>query len=622
MALSFKQLAFINEYLTDFNGTQAAIRAGYSEKGARTAGSELLANPNILAEIRARVNERAMSADEVLLRLGEEARGNLGSFFKLVERETENPLPTEEILGEETRVKIVDGEDVEYTVYCVRKVVLDTSKIVDPRYSNLLQEFTDSPRDGMGIKIVNKLSAQQILAKVHRLDSDENKDDGQEIKQFSLPADVLASSFLDAYDDIKEHLHTEYIFHGGRGSTKSSFISLAIIWQLVNNPTVHALALRQVGNTLHDSVYAQLTWAIDTLGLTEKFKCTTSPLRIEYKPTHQKIYFRGADKPEKIKSIKPRFGHIGILWLEELDQFHGEEAVRKIEQSVIRGGDLALIFKSFNPPRTANNWANKYVKIPKATQYQHKSTYLDLGLRVKWLGKAFVEEAEHLKAVNPGAYEHEYQGVANSAGGLVFENVQLRTITDEEIAQFDRVMWGGDWGYYPDPADFGPVHYDAARRILYLFGEYRAWKQSNKKLYENLMRTLKPGPDATLILDSAEPKSVADFTQYARDGIELLDDSGNPVLDVRGKPVLIYGPTCRGAEKGADSVTYSIKWLQGLTAIVIDNERCPYAAEEFTTYEYEQDPDGNFISEYPDKANHSIDRVRYACNMTWRRKGQ
>lgn len=407
-----------------------------------------------------------------------------------------------------------------------------------------------------------------------------------------LPADVISPAFLDVYRDIINHRHTEYLIYGGRGSTKSSFISLVIIYLLVNNPRIHALATRQVGNTLRDSVYSQLTWAIDVLGLSEYFRKTTSPLEITYIPTGQKIFFRGADDPLKIKSIKPPFGHIGILWFEELDQFRGPEAVRSIEQSAIRGGD-AYIFKSFNPPRTANNWANKYTKVPKANQYQHYSNYLDVP--AEWLGRTFLDEAEHLKAVNPAAYEHEYLGIANGTGGLVFENVVLRKITDEEIAQFDRVTWGGDWGYYPDPADFGPVHYDAARRKLYLFGEYRAWKQNNRQLYDGI-KAAGYSDDLLLIADSAEPKSVADFREY--------------------------GATCRGAEKGPDSVKYSIKWLQGLTEIVIDPERCPYAAQEFLEYEYEQDPDGNYISSYPDKNNHSIDRVRYATNLIWRKRGQ
>lgn len=414
-----------------------------------------------------------------------------------------------------------------------------------------------------------------------------------DLQPFSLPADMIAPDFLEAYRDIRQQLHTEYLFKGGRGSTKSSFVSEAIIDLIKNNPMVHALATRQVGNTLRDSVFSQLRWAIDTLGLTDEFKCTTSPLEIEYLPTGQKIYFRGADDPGKIKSIKPTFGYIGILWFEELDQFHGQEAIRKIEQSVIRGGDKAFIFKSYNPPRTSNNWVNKYVQIPKDTQYQHHSSYLNVP--PEWLGKTFLEEAEHLKSVNPNAYDHEYLGIVNGTGGQIFENVKIEPITNEQIAQFDRVLHGLDWGYYPDPASYGRMHYDAARHTLYIFGELRAWKTSNEGLYKSLTEYGYDNSDM-IIADSAEPKSVADFRAY--------------------------GASCRGAEKGPDSIKYSIKWLQSLRAIVIDNARAPYHAEEFLDYQFEMTKDGELISEYPDKNNHAIDDTRYATNLIWRRRGE
>jgi PBSX family phage terminase large subunit len=421
---------------------------------------------------------------------------------------------------------------------------------------------------------------------------------------FYLPADVIAPSFTDVYRDIVRHSHTEYVMFGGRGSTKSSFISLAIIYLIKNNPNIHALAARQVAATLRDSVYAQLVWAITELGLSDEFKTTTSPLEIEYLPTGQKIYFRGADDPGKIKSIKPSFGYIGMLWFEELDQFHGQESIRKIEQSVIRGGDDAFIFKSFNPPATANNWANKYIQIPKETQYQHKSDYRTVP--IEWLGKTFIEEAEHLQRVNPTAYEHEYLGVANSVGGTVFANVQIRPITDAEIfgavdefgiqaGGFDHILHGLDWGFYPDPAHYSKVHYDAARRILYVIGESRHWKLGNEELHTALTEYgLKPSD--MVIADSAEPKSVQDFRAY--------------------------GSNCRGAEKGPESVKYSIKWLQGLTAIVIDNVRAPHTATEFLDYEFERTRDGEIINAYPDKNNHAIDSVRYATNLMWRKRGE
>jgi PBSX family phage terminase large subunit len=409
-----------------------------------------------------------------------------------------------------------------------------------------------------------------------------------------IPADMLAPDFVNDYRDIKAKRHTEYVEFGGRGSTKSSFISLICIELIQTYPEIHMVGLRQVANTMRDSIYAQLRWAIEELGQADKWKCTTSPLEMEYLPTHQKIYFRGADDAGKIKSIKPAFGYIAILWFEELDQFHGPEAVRKIEQSAIRGGDLAWIFKSFNPPRTSGNWVNKYVQIPKESQYQHKSDYTTVPK--EWLGQVFLDEAEHLKLVNPSAFDHEYMGVVNGAGGQVFENVQIRAITPAEIAQFDRILPGIDWGFYPDPFAFVKTYFNAAKRTLYIFDEYKAQKMGNKDVYEALIKKKKFSVQDMVIADSAEPKSVADFRDY--------------------------GASIRGAEKGPESVKYSMKWLQSLNAIVIDNVRCPESAQEFLDYELEQDKDGNYISSYPDANNHFIDATRYATNLIWKRRGQ
>lgn len=471
---------------------------------------------------------------------------------------------------------------------------LTVSAVSEDDWNSIVDKAKEQAKRGDAV--ARKWLADYLVGQaVSRMDN-ERLTAGQELgeqKLLTLPADVIASSFLSVYRDIRANKHMEYLLKGGRGSTKSSFASLDIIELIQNNPGVHALVMRQVANTLRDSVYSQIVWAIGILGLTEKFKCLTSPLEIEYIPTKQKIYFRGADKPEMIKSIKPVFGHIGILWFEELDQFHGPEAIRKIEQSTLRGGNEAWEFKTYNPPRTSANWVNKYIQMPKANQYQHHSTYLDVP--PEWLGQTFIDEAEHLKEVNPLAYQHEYLGAVNGTGGLVFENVIIRKITDEEIAQFDRVMHGLDFGWYPDPAHYSRVHFDAARRTLYVFGELRRWKTSNKDFYKELVE-YGYAPEGTLICDSASPKDISDFREY--------------------------GASARGAEKGESSVLYSIKWFQSLVAIVIDPERCPHSAEEFLGYEYLTDHDGNFISDFPDKNNHAIDSCRYATNLQWRRRGQ
>ncbi len=407
-------------------------------------------------------------------------------------------------------------------------------------------------------------------------------------------SEVIAPHFFSTHKAIKQRDYTEFVLPGGRGSTKSSFVSIEVLLLLKQNPNMHALVCRQVKDTLKDSVYSQLLWAIDILGLNAEFKCIKSPLEIKYIPTGQTIYFRGADDPFKIKSIKPPFGYIGIVWFEELDQFKGQEAVRIIEQSVMRGGEVFYNFKSFNPPITASNWANKYVLEHKPSKLVQHSSYLTVPQ--KWLGQVFFDEAEHLRETNERSYRHEYLGEPIGSGGNVFENIAVREITDEEIKQFDRIYMGVDWGWYPDPFHWVKCAYLQAQRKLYIYDEYRVWKQTNKQTADYLMESKDITANDELIADSAEHKSIMDYKDYGL---------------VRTRP----------AEKGPGSVAYSMKWLAGLNEIIIDSKRCPYAAEEFTEYEYERTKDGEIISGYPDVNDHAIDAVRYALNRVWKRRG-
>lgn len=406
-------------------------------------------------------------------------------------------------------------------------------------------------------------------------------------------SEVIPPHFFEAHRLIRDHVYTEYTFPGGRGSCKSSFVSEEIPLLMKRNPDMHCLVMRKFGNTLKDSVYNQLIWAIDILGLSSEFKATVSPMQIIYKPTGQTIYFRGLDDPLKVKSIKPKFGYIGILWFEELDQFAGREEIRSVEQSAKRGGDKYYVFKSFNPPVSANNWANKYILEERDSRIVIKSDYRSVP--PEWLGEEFINDAEFLKSTNERAYMHEYLGIPTGTGGNVFENVTVRKITEEERRNFDRIYMGIDWGWYPDPFAWVKMHFDSARRTLYIIDEYRCNKQSNRETADFLMKDKCVTSSDLITADSAEPKSVGDYRSY--------------------------GLACRPVEKGPGSVDYSMKWLQSLNEIVID-ESCKGTAKEFLEYEYERTKDGEIISGYPDRDNHSIDAVRYGTYPIWRRRGK
>lgn len=406
--------------------------------------------------------------------------------------------------------------------------------------------------------------------------------------KYELPARVLGKAFVDINRQIKPNI--EYVFEGGRGGLKSSFVAFKIVELIKNNPQMHACITRQVAGTLKDSVYANMKWAINELGLMEEFECKVSPLEIKYIKTGQTIYFRGLDDETKLKSIKPEFGYIGILWKEEKDQMKGDAQERSVNQSVLRGGDESYDFSSYNPPKSKSNWVNRIKLMPNPKRVIHHSSYLEAP--AEWLGQKFLNDAEHLKEVNPEAYEHEYLGVPNGDGGNVFEYLEIRDITDEEISHMDRIFAGVDFGWYPDQFCYLRTYYDSAREKIYLIDELYVNKWSNSKTAEWIKK--KGYDDYTMICDSAEPKSVNDFR-----------DAGLPA---------------RGAIKGPGSIEYGFKFLQTKT-LVIDPKRTPNAYKEITEYEYDRDKEGNVISGYPDGNDHAISALRYAYEPLFNRRG-
>lgn len=537
MDLTPKQKAFADEYIKNGgNASNAARKAGYSNGIIRNATKKLLEKGCISAYITEKQS------------LIEKQKGtDIMSLAEIQQR----------------RSMIARGE-------------LTDSFGFAPDFSDQLKSMNDLEKT---LKIKQEQEEKKAAEEAAR-----------NAKEYHMDLYNIPDCFHWAIRDIRDKKHLEYVFKGGRGSTKSTTVGMTIVELMKNNHDIHAVVCRKVGNTIKDSVYNKIKWAIGKQEFTEEFDSKLSPMEITLKSTGQKIYFRGADDPDKIKSINPEFGYIGILWFEELDQFAGPEEIRKIEQSAIRGGDLAWIFKSFNPPKTMNNWANKYVLEPKENRIVHSSTYLDVPKG--WLGQPFIDEAEHLKEVNPNAYEHEYMGIANGNGGNVFEYLEIRDITDEEISRMDKIFQGCDWGFFPDPYAFIRLYYNHNTEKIYLIDEIYENKWSNRKSADEILK--RKYDDYTITCDSAEPKSINDYRDF--------------------------GLPARGAIKGPGSVEYSMKWLQTRT-IVIDPKRTPNAYKEFSEYEYERDKDGNVISGYPDENNHLVDACRYATESLWRRRG-
>lgn len=443
-----------------------------------------------------------------------------------------------------------------------------------------------------GDAIARKWLADYLVGQaVSRIDNERLAIGTETVEQKAIiRAEQIAAVYDNVYRDILDHLHNEYVFAGGRGSGKSSFISLMIVYLIEHNPDWHAIAMRRYSNTLRDSVYAQIAWAISEISDPNLYRMTTSPMEITYIPTGQKIFFKGLDAPEKLKSLRPPFGHLVISWVEEADQISLED-MRKVDQTLARGADKAYFFRSYNPPRSSQNFMNKYWLQPKETQFKHHSSYLDLPKQ--WLGDVFFSEAEHLQAVNEVAWRNEYLGEVVGDGGNVFDNIVARAITDEEIKAFDRVQIGLDFGFYPDPAAAVWMHFDRNHETLYIFDEIYIKKKTNHEL-ATMIKQKGVTPKDLILADSAEPKSIR----------EILED----------------GLTIRGAEKGRDSVLHGFRFLQGLKAIVVDPNRAPNTLDELINYQFPQDKDGSYITVFPDKNDHAISGIRYGLSLIIRER--
>lgn len=364
-------------------------------------------------------------------------------------------------------------------------------------------------------------------------------------------------------------------------------ISIELVLDLIKNP-ISILCVRKVGNTLYESVYEQLKEAVDVLGVGAYFNFVKSPLKITYLPRGNSIIFRGADDPSKIKSLKVAKFPVATLWIEELAEFKTEEEVSMIENSVLRaelgdGLSYKLIY-SYNPPKRKQSWINKKFEsqfISNST-YVHHSTYLDN----PYISKVFIDEAEHIKEIQPLKYDWEYMGKAIGSGVVPFDNLVFREISRDEINNFDNIRQGLDWGYATDPLAMIRLHYDKTRRRVFIFDELYGVKISNREASELIKK--RHFDDTRIIADSAEPKSIAEVKSY---GIQIT-----------------------GADKKPGSVEFGEKWLDDLEAIIIDPKRCPNTAKEFENIDYQTDRWGDTVARLEDKDNHSIDATRYALS--------
>lgn len=402
---------------------------------------------------------------------------------------------------------------------------------------------------------------------------------------------LIQPDFFAAHRVIASGTESDIWFQGGRGSCKSSDCSLELVNYLQQHPMEHGVVLMKYAVNLRQGAVSQVEWACDQLGVSDQWESTKSPLELTNVKTGQKIFFRGCDDPKKLKSsIKPPFGHVGIVWYEEADLFRGHAEIRSVNQTLSRGGKTLRLY-SYNPPRSKHSWINEHVqKLKDEGKPVFMSNYLNVPR--EWLGETFFEDAEWLKQNDHQAYLHEYMGQPVGNGTDVFDRVEFRVITDEEIASFDNPRIGQDFGWYPDPWAF----------------TVSEWRQSGRTLltwYEDGGNKLQPNEQAERILQAFE--RIRQQHGYALNGVQVLSDDAAP-QDIAAHKA--FGVNARKANKGGMREA-SYKFLQS-AKWVIDPNRCPHLAAEVRAMEYEVNKEGEVLNTIPDGNDHWIDATRYA----------
>lgn len=382
------------------------------------------------------------------------------------------------------------------------------------------------------------------------------------------------------------------VVKGSRASKKSSTQSLKVITEIIENPNINWLVVRKVERTLRDSCYAQLKWAIHRLKADNFFKCSTSPLEITYKPTGQKILFRGLDDPLKVTSITVDVGSLCRLWVEEAYEITSEEAFDRLDES-IRGqlpeGMYHQVVLTFNPWSDRHWLKKRFFDEPSNNVLAMTTNYMCN----EFLSSSDLVLFEEMKK-NPRRYRTAGLGEWGIVEGLVFENWEEKVFDVHEISIRSgvRSAFGMDFGYVNDSSTLFCGLVDTVAREIYVFDEMYEKGMSNEDI---LNKVIEMGYAKERIkADSAEPKSIA----YLRKaGLSRI----------------------RAAKKGPDSIRAGIAIIQDYKIII--HPRCVNFITEISNYMWDKDKFDNTINKPIDDFNHLMDAMRYAMEEFDGRKG-
>lgn len=380
---------------------------------------------------------------------------------------------------------------------------------------------------------------------------------------------------------------------GSRGSKKSRTMGINIPWLIMRYPLSNFLVVRKTYNTLKDSCYTVIKWGINRLGVRDLWDVKISPLEMTYKPTGQKIYFRGLDDPYKITSIDVESGYLCWAWIEEAYEVLKEEDFDTLDES-IRGyippetGLYKQITLTFNP-WSEHHWLKaRFFDVQDPDTLAITTTYKCN----EWLDEADLKKFEKMKERNPRRYKVAGLGEWGVSDGLVYENWRIEDVnvlSDDFKAKHPNLKpcHGIDFGYTSDPAAILQAYIDVDSKQIFIVDEIYKTLQTNIMLAKEIKA--KGWENLKFHADDAEPKSIQE-----------LSDNGIKVERA-------------GKTKGKETIIDGVQWLQNYEIIV--RPQCKSFVSEISTYHFKKDKFGKALNEPVDADNHAMDALRYGTKQ-------
>ncbi|WP_321328441.1 PBSX family phage terminase large subunit [uncultured Ilyobacter sp.] len=398
-------------------------------------------------------------------------------------------------------------------------------------------------------------------------------------KKIYLP-EIIGKGYRD-YWNFKGRYR---VCKGSRASKKSKTTALYYIYKMMEYPEANLLVVRKVFRTLKDSCYSDLKWAINRLGVDEFWETKESPIEITYKPTGQKILFRGLDDPLKITSITVETGMLCWMWLEECYEITNEDSFNMLDES-IRGQSPGNLYKQIT--LTLNPWNEKHWVKRRFFDMKNDSDILAKTTNYKcneFLDDADLKVFENMRKNNPRRYQVAGLGEWGIVDGLVYENWEEKEFDIDEISAKKGVKsaFGLDFGYTNDPTAFFCGLIDLSKKEIFVFDEIYKKSLRNKMIYEDISK--RGYSKEKITADSAEPKSIDELRDL---GLRRIS----------------------GAAKGKDSINNGIQFIQGFKIYI--HPRCVNFITEISNYTWDKDKFGNTVNKPIDEFNHLMDAFRY-----------